>query len=110
MNIAGIASWGTISATFRRKPSWHAYRTSDLPGYPDDRDRPDLDRTSRMSVYLKWGCIHPRTMLADLGAGAETFRRQIAWRDFYASVLAAWPASAREYFLPAMASMTLRMS
>ena len=86
--------------------AWQAYRANDLRGYADNRDRPDLDRTSRMSVYLKWGCIHPRTMLADLGSGDETFRKEIAWREFYAAVLAAWPASAREYFLPAMASMT----
>ena len=49
------------------------------------RDRPDLDRTSRMSAYLKWGCIHPRTMLADLGAGDETYRKELAWREFYAA-------------------------
>ena len=39
-------------------------------GYASDRDRPDLDRTSRMSVHLKWGEIHPRTMLADLAAAS----------------------------------------
>ena len=44
--------------------------------YADERDRPDLDRTSRMSVYLKFGAIHPRTLLADLGASDETFRKR----------------------------------
>ena len=37
-----------------------------LADYDDDRDRPGVDGTSRMSVHLKWGEIHPRTMLADL--------------------------------------------
>ncbi len=57
-----------------------------------------------MSVYLKWGCIHPRTMLADLGPGDETYRKEIAWREFYANVLARWPETAREYFLPQLAN------
>ena len=42
---------------------WRAY---DVAAYDEDRDRPDLDSTSRMSVPLKYGEIHPRTMLADL--------------------------------------------
>ncbi len=85
--------------------AWRAYRKTDLRSYGDDRDRPDLDRTSHMSVYLKWGCIHPRTLLADLAPGDETYRKELAWREFYASVLAEWPQSAREYFLPQMKDM-----
>jgi deoxyribodipyrimidine photo-lyase len=85
--------------------AWRRYRRDALGEYPDVRDRPDLDRTSRMSVYLKWGAIHPRTMLADLDAGDEAFRSELAWREFYAAVLYAWPESAREYFRPALAGM-----
>jgi deoxyribodipyrimidine photo-lyase len=84
---------------------WKAYRQRHLTEYDDVRDRPDLDRTSRMSPYLKWGSIHPRSMLAELGPHEETFRKELAWREFYASVLQAWPASAREYFQPALAAM-----
>jgi deoxyribodipyrimidine photo-lyase len=58
-----------------------------------------------MSVYLKWGCIHPRTLLADLGGGDETYRRELAWREFYAHVLFHWPDSAREYFAPQLKAM-----
>ena len=68
-----------------RSQAWRAYRTSELDDYADDRDRPDLDRTSHMSVYLKWGCIHPRTLLADLGRRDETYRKELAWREFYAA-------------------------
>jgi deoxyribodipyrimidine photo-lyase len=85
--------------------AWRAYRRSGLAGYADERDRPDLDRTSHMSVYLKWGSIHPRTMLADLGPSDERFRRELAWREFYASVLHAWPESARDYFRSELAGM-----
>jgi deoxyribodipyrimidine photo-lyase len=90
--------------------AWHSYRASALTTYNDDRDRPDLDRTSHMSVYLKWGCIHPRTMLAELGPGDETYRRELAWREFYAHVLHHWPDSAREYFLPQFKKMTYERS
>ena len=58
-----------------------------------------------MSVYLKWGVIHPRTLLADLGPGDETYRKEIAWREFYGHVLHHWPESAREYFLPQFKKM-----
>ena len=85
--------------------AWRAYRRKGLSAYDRQRDRPDLDATSRMSPYLKWGCIHPRTMLADLGPGDETYRKEIAWREFYAAVLGHWPESAREYFLPQLKNM-----
>ena len=54
-----------------------------------------------MSTYLKWGEIHPRTMLADLapqplGRAAETYRKELAWREFYADVLWHDPDSARQ--------------
>lgn len=85
--------------------AWNAYRTGDLAHYAATRDRPDLDRTSRMSVHLKWGCLHPRTMLAGLGPDDTEFRRQLAWREFYAAVLHAWPHTAREYVDPRLHAM-----
>ncbi len=85
--------------------AWKAYCAKGLPGYADSRNRPDLDRTSHMSVYLKWGCIHPRTMLADLARGDETYRKELAWREFYADVLHRRPESAREYYQPQFAKM-----
>ena len=65
------------------------------PHYADERDRPDLDSTSRLSPYLHFGAAasaHPagRARPAD-----ETFRKELAWREFYAAVLHFWPASAR---------------
>jgi deoxyribodipyrimidine photo-lyase len=87
------------------RSTWQRFRERALSAYPDARDRPDLDGTSRLSVYLKWGCIHPRTLLAELGNDDETFRRELAWREFYASVLHHWPESAREYFQPQLAAL-----
>ncbi|MFD1813639.1 cryptochrome/photolyase family protein [Rhodococcus gannanensis] len=84
------------AAALRR---WHEFQEDELAGYADGRDRPDLDATSRMSPYLKFGCIHPRTMLRDIAGrsddGAATLRSELAWRDFYADVLHHRPDTAR---------------
>ena len=70
---------------------------------------PASPRTSHMSVHLKWGEIHPRTMLADLsgrrGQGATTYRSELAWREFYADVLHQRPDTARDYLRPEFARM-----
>ena len=80
-----------------------------VDAYDEDRDKPGVDGTSRMSVHLKWGEIHPRTMLAALAhkrsAGAATFRKELAWREFYADVLFHQPRTAREYLRPEFARM-----
>ena len=87
------------------REAWRRFRAQALGGYGHERDRPDLDATSRVSPYLKFGSLHPRTLLADLGPSDETYRRELAWREFYAAVLYFWPASAREYFVPRLASL-----
>jgi deoxyribodipyrimidine photo-lyase len=87
------------------RSAWARFRDERLPGYADGRDRPGTDGTSRLSPYLKYGCLHPRTLLADL-AGLpqdESVRRytdELAWREFYADVLWHRPDSAREYLNP----------
>ncbi|MFP5218823.1 MAG: cryptochrome/photolyase family protein [Actinomycetes bacterium] len=90
---------------------WRHYRATGLSAYAETRDAPAADGTSVMSGYLKYGCIHPRTMLADLGddpsagSGAQRLRGELAWRDFYADVLWHRPSSAREELLPSMAAL-----
>ncbi len=89
---------------------WHAFVEDDLAEYAELRDRPDLDGTSGLSAHLKYGEIHPRTLLADLGErrgpGVEAFRTELAWREFYADVLWHRPETARTYLRPAYAAMT----
>jgi deoxyribodipyrimidine photo-lyase len=88
---------------------WHAFLAADVADYADIRDLPGADRTSRMSVHLKWGTIHPRTMLADLAPlrsrGATAYVRELAFREFYADVLHHRPDSAFGYYNPAFAAM-----
>jgi deoxyribodipyrimidine photo-lyase len=77
---------------------WHEFLDDDLDDYDTGRDVPGDDTTSRMSVHLKWGTIHPRTMLVDLEQRARgrtgkrmqsllRYRTELAWREFYADVL-----------------------
>lgn len=61
-----------------------------VDGYQDERNRPDLDRTSHLSSDLKFGTISPRIVKETVGTtseGRRAFVRQLAWRDFYAQVL-----------------------
>jgi deoxyribodipyrimidine photo-lyase len=95
---AGLPDAGEGAALER----WRDFLDGPLAGYAGDRDRPDRPGTSRMSVYLKYGQIHPRTMLADLAKrrseSADTYRSELAWREFYADVLHQRPDSARENY------------
>ena len=100
----GLPESGETAATRR----WEEFLER-VDAYDEDRDRPGVDGTSRMSVHLKWGEIHPRTMLAALArkrsAGAATYRKELAWREFYADVLFHQPRTAREYLRPEFARM-----
>ena len=71
--------------------TWSQFLERAVDDYDDERDRPDHPGTSHLSPYLKWGCIHPRTLLADLSAlrtaGAASYQRELAFREFYADIL-----------------------
>jgi deoxyribodipyrimidine photo-lyase len=88
---------------------WQSFRDSALDAYADHRDRPDLHGTSTLSAALRWGELHPRTLLDELGdaKGHEVFRKELAWREFYADVLHHHPASARHALRTEMAAMRL---
>ncbi len=93
---------------------WQTFRDGGLRDYDDRRNRPDLDGTSQLSAHLKYGEIHPRTILADLAglrepkaAGAVRMRTELAWREFYADVLWHRPETARHSLRPEMAAMRL---
>jgi deoxyribodipyrimidine photo-lyase len=80
---------------------WEAFLHDGLTAYDKERDRPDLDTTSRLSAPLKYGEIHPRTILADIAAhsagrsqAANTYVTELIWREFYADVLWHQPDSA----------------
>ena len=83
------------------------FTKSGLNSYDENRNFAGIDGTSKMSSYLKFGEIHPRTLLRGLGEDKahDTFRKEIAWREFYADVLFNNPMTDREYYAPRFADM-----
>jgi deoxyribodipyrimidine photo-lyase len=71
-----------------------------LAEYGRRHDYLAVDGTSRLSPYLHLGCLSPLEVAERAAAspGAAPFLRQLAWRDFFAQLLAANPASAQEDF------------
>jgi deoxyribodipyrimidine photo-lyase len=76
---------------------WAGFLDAGLGWYDGHRDRPDLPGTSGLSPYLKFGVVHPRTLLTDLaghtGTGAQRYVTELAWREFYADVVHHNPGS-----------------
>jgi len=82
---------------------------SDAVGrYHEDRDRPDLDGTSRLSPHLRFGTISVRDCIARaeeaaraeprLRSGVAKWLDEIVWREFYASILEEHPRVMRESY------------
>ena len=72
------------------------YLAGPVRDYGEGRDRLGGESVSRLSPYLHFGCVSPREIEARLPAreGADAFRRQLCWRDFYAHVLGHFPRNA----------------
>jgi deoxyribodipyrimidine photo-lyase len=76
--------------------------------YHEDRDRPDLDGTSRLSPYLRFGAISVRQCFEhgeDAAASEPALRRgvgkwldELVWREFYAAILERHPRVLRESY------------
>lgn len=63
--------------------------------YEEDRNRPSIDGSSRLSPHLHWGEISPAQVWKALegkrGQGVSTFRGEIIWRDYAQTVLCQFP-------------------
>jgi deoxyribodipyrimidine photo-lyase len=101
---AEVPAMGTAAARDRLD----AFCEDAIFRYAEDRDYPAKDGTARLSVHLKWGTVGVREVWRateeareraageadDEGSDAASvraFQRQLAWREFYAHVLAARP-------------------
>lgn len=89
------------------KATLQRFLTDRVVQYDERRNRADLGGTSHLSHALSHGEIHPRTILKALpsGSGADVFRKEIAWREFYADVLFHRPESLTEYLDSRFSSM-----
>ena len=74
---------------------------SGIEDYEDKRNRA-AGGSSRLSPYLRWGCVSPRELdekaAAKRGAGSSSYRNELAWRDFYSGVLMHFPDVTRVEF------------
>lgn len=89
-----------------------------LPDYESERDRPDLDKTSRLSPYLSFGELSPRMVQSAVLAGSSTslcpgassqkalkksrstFLKEIGWREFSYNLLYHFPESIKKPLRP----------
>lgn len=87
--------------------TWRKFQKRALMDYSENRNRTDLSGTSHLSHALAHGEIHPRTLLAELrdSPGEEVFRKEIAWREFYADVLFHNPHTYDGYYEPRFEKM-----
>jgi len=80
--------------------------------YPDDRNRMDLEGTSALSPYLRFGLLSARSAAAaalqaihegspDSRKGAEVWLNELIWREFYQSILYHFPYVLGTAFNPA---------
>jgi deoxyribodipyrimidine photo-lyase len=124
--LSGVASDGLPAAqeTSARLPvageeaalaAWQRFRDERLAGYDETRNLPGTDGTSRLSVHLKYGTVHPRTLLADLADGSadgpardavRRFTDELTWREFYADVLWHRPETAHRAFDERMGALS----
>jgi len=82
-----------------------AWRKRQLAGYDENHDDLAGDATSRLSAYLRFGCVSPlEVAIGTLDRpGGEQYCRQLAWRDFFYQVTAAFPDIARKNYRPGAA-------
>jgi deoxyribodipyrimidine photo-lyase len=82
-----------------------------LGRYAQGRDFPGVAGTSRLSPHLRFGTVGVRRLLAEARAAwkeadaagrrsIDVFVGELAWREFYASILAAFPRVLTESFRP----------
>jgi deoxyribodipyrimidine photo-lyase len=94
----GLAPGGERAGKERAR----AWLDGSLKGYPGQHDALAADDTSRLSAYLRFGCVSPLSLAraALPHPGGEEFARQLAWRDFFHQVTAAFPDLATRDYRP----------
>ena len=82
--------WGTAAAMARFENFLGC-----IAEYGEDRNRPSLEGTSRMSPHLHHGEVSPRMlwerMSRHTGDGARIFRGELIWRDYAQNLIAQFP-------------------
>jgi deoxyribodipyrimidine photo-lyase len=78
-----------------------AFLRDRLGSYEDRHDDLAGEATSRLSAYIRWGCVSPLELASEAeGRGGGGFVRQLCWRDFHHQVLAATPSLPHRDYRP----------
>jgi deoxyribodipyrimidine photo-lyase len=78
-----------------------AFLRDGLGSYEEGHDDLPGDETSRLSAYLRWGCVSPLELAREASERrGGAFVRQLCWRDFHHQVLAAAPSLPRRDYRP----------
>ena len=77
------------------------FRNNGVTEYGKRRNSP-AGGSSRLSPYIRWGCLSPLELELKLGLkqgnGPRVFRSELAWREFYAAVIDNYPEVTRREF------------
>ena len=84
--------------------------------YGEDRNRMDLDGTSSLSPYLRFGMLGLRQAVSmaqqaigqKRSAGAEVWLNELIWREFYIQILYHFPYVSKTAFNPSLANIPWR--
>lgn len=87
-----------------------------IHSYGEDRNRMDLDGTSSLSPYLRFGMLGLRQAVnaarqaigQKRGAGAEVWLNELIWREFYIQILYHFPYVSKTAFNPKLANIPWR--
>ncbi|GAA0473773.1 deoxyribodipyrimidine photo-lyase [Paractinoplanes deccanensis] len=85
------AAEGGETPARRRLRTWLRH----VGAYAELHDDMAADGTSRLSPYLRFGCLSPLE-LANAARDNEAYVRQLCWRDFYYQVALAFPQISKE--------------
>ncbi len=67
------------------------YSLEILEGYKENRDIPSLDKTSYLSVHLRFGTVSVRKIVNSLGSNDTAFLSELIWREFFMQILSNFP-------------------
>ena len=61
-----------------------------MTDYAKTRDYPAMDKTTRLSAYIKFGCVSIREVYFNY-KNVKELQRELLWREFYANILYYFP-------------------
>ena len=77
-----------------RKLALECMKNIDFKSYPEDRNIPIKDITTKMGAYLKFGCVSVREFywyIIEQSNKSHELIRQLFWKEFYANITFTFP-------------------